>query len=95
MQFPVVATPASGTTIRVTVRLFAQYAELVGAQRVGLELPHGATVADAVARLRRESPNGRLLPERPLTALNLVQVLQDQLLSDSDELALLPPLAGG
>ncbi len=95
MQFRVAATPASATAIRVTIKLFAQYEELVGAPSVELELPQGATVADAVAALRRRSPNGGLLPERPMAALNLVHALRDQRLTDRDELALLPPLAGG
>ncbi len=95
MQFRVAAPPTSPTTIRVTMKLFAQYAELLGAQRVDLELPEGATVADAVAALRRQAPGGSQLPERPLAALNLVHVLPNQRLSDRDELALLPPLAGG
>lgn len=94
MQFHA-ATAAPRTSIRVRVRLFAQYAELVGSDLATVELPPDATVADAVSALRRHVANGHLLPQRPLAARNLAHVLPDQRLADGDELALLPPLAGG
>lgn len=95
MQFRVASAAKPSATIRVTVRLFAQYAELVGADAVPLELPPGATVADAVLAVRRQGANGLQLPQRPLAAVNLAHVLPDHPLTDGDELALLPPLAGG
>ncbi|MBI2073347.1 MAG: MoaD/ThiS family protein [Gemmatimonadetes bacterium] len=95
MQFRVTSPAEPGTAIRVTVRLFAQYAELVGTSAVTVELPPGATVADAVAAVRQQAKYGQKLPARPLAAVNLAHVLPDQRLSDGDELALLPPVAGG
>jgi molybdopterin converting factor small subunit len=94
MQFHA-APAAPPTTIRVRVRLFAQYAELVGSDLAAVDLPPNATVADAVSALRRQLANGHLLPPRPLAARNLAHVLPDQPLADGDELALFPPLAGG
>ena len=81
--------------VRVRCRLFARYAEVVGREEVVLELPPDAVVADAVAALRASVPGGQLLPARPLVAVNLQQVLPGDRLHDGDELALLPPLAGG
>jgi molybdopterin converting factor small subunit len=95
MQFRIATPPTAHPTIRVTMRFFAQYAELLGIQRLDVELPEGATVADAISALRREVPAAGQLPERPLAARNLTHVLSTQGLSDGDELALLPPLAGG
>ena len=60
-----------------------------------IDLARGSTVGDAVAHLRGHVPNGNLLPERPMVALNQVHALYDAMLEDGDELALLPPLAGG
>jgi molybdopterin converting factor small subunit len=80
--------------VRVRCRLFARYAEVVGRDEVVLELPPDAVVADAVAALRAV-PGGQWLPVRPLVAVNLQQVLPGERLRDGDELALLPPLAGG
>jgi molybdopterin synthase catalytic subunit len=95
MSAPTARTAATATTIRVTARLFARYAELTGVKTAALELPSGAAVRDAVAALRSTVPKGEQLPARPLVAVNLAHALPDQLLSDGDELALLPPLAGG
>jgi molybdopterin converting factor small subunit len=81
--------------LRVRCRLFARYAEVVGREEVVLELPHDARVADAVAALRTSVPGGERLPVRPLVAVNLRHVLPGDPLHDGDELALLPPLAGG
>jgi molybdopterin converting factor small subunit len=95
MQFRTAPPPTAQLTIRVTMRLFAQYAELLGIQQLDIELPQGATVADAVSALRRQVPAAAQLPQRPLAARNLTHVLPTQRLTDGDELALLPPLAGG
>ncbi len=81
--------------MRIRLKLFARYAELLGASEVSLELPAGATVRDAIECIRSGHPNGRLLPERPLVAVNLNHVLPDRPLDDGDELAVMPPLAGG
>ncbi len=87
--------PSSSTTVTVTVRVFARYAEVLGLEEMTLELGEPATVGDAVKLLRSSVPNGGLLPERPLVAINQQHVLAETSLQDGDELALLPPLAGG
>ncbi|HWP36876.1 MAG TPA: MoaD/ThiS family protein [Gemmatimonadales bacterium] len=81
--------------IEIQCRLFARYAEVVGTDRATLHLPPTATVADAVRELRERLPGGRALPERPLVAVNQAHARSTQPLTDGDELALLPPLAGG
>jgi molybdopterin converting factor small subunit len=40
-------------------------------------------------------PGGDALPARPLLARNQAQAPADALLEDGDEVAVLPPLAGG
>ncbi len=79
----------------VRVRFFARYAELVGREEMELELPLPATVADVVRQARRQLPAARQLPEYPLAAVNLQHVRLDAAVQDGDEVALLPPLAGG
>jgi len=81
--------------VRVRCRLFARYAEVAGVEDVELDVPGPATVGDAVALLRRQLPLGHLLPARPLVARNRAHALPDDPLADGDELAILPPLAGG
>ena len=86
---------ATSTSLSVTVRLFAAYAEAVGRPCVDLSLPRGATVGDLLAELRRREPGAAALPERPLCAVNLAHVLSTHPLENHDEVAILPPLAGG
>jgi molybdopterin converting factor small subunit len=81
--------------LRVRCRLFARYAEVVGRDEVTIELPPGAVVSDALAALRRTVRGADRLPQTPLVAINLRHVLPGTPLQDGDELALLPPLAGG
>ena len=79
----------------VTVRFFARYAELAGRDSIALAVPAAATVGDVLARVRQEIPEAGAFPDRPLTALNLRQVRLDAQVKEGDEVALLPPLAGG
>lgn len=62
---------------------------------VELELAGPATVGDAVAAVREQLPRGHLLPARPLVARNQAHALPGDPVQDGDELAFLPPLAGG
>jgi tRNA threonylcarbamoyladenosine biosynthesis protein TsaB len=59
-----------------------------------LTLEAGATVRDAVAQLR-SLPGGELLPSVPLVAINLSYSSADARLEPGDELAVIPPVAGG
>ena len=82
----------SGT---VRVQFFARYAEMVGRREAAVVVTLPATVGDVVRRVREELPGARGLPERPLTAVNLKHVKLDATVRDGDEVALLPPVAGG
>jgi molybdopterin converting factor subunit 1 len=81
--------------LRISIRLFAHYAESVGRARLEVALPAGATVGDLLAEFRRQIPAAAALPERLLCAVNLMHVLPAHPLRDGDEVAILPPLAGG
>ena len=81
-------------TLTVRVLLFASYADTLGFDTVDLSFDPPTTVGDVLARLRA-LPGGERLPPRPLCALNLTHVGSDAPLSGGDELAILPPLAGG
>lgn len=86
--------PTTTGTLAVSVRLFARYAELLGAERLTIDVPAPATVAALLERLRAAYPAAGL-PARPLVAVNLRQVSLDAGLAPGDEVALLPPLSGG
>lgn len=79
---------------RHVVRLFARYAELFGAEQVEVLLPSNSRVSDLIVALRA-LPGGASLPAQPFVAVNMAQVADGFELHEGDELALLPPLAGG
>ena len=85
---------ATTTDVEIRVLLFASYAERLGQDVLELHVPVATTVADVLERLRA-LPGGDQLPRRPLCALNLSHVGLDVRVSEGDELAILPPLAGG
>ncbi|MFP5362249.1 MAG: molybdenum cofactor biosynthesis protein [Thermoleophilia bacterium] len=79
----------------VTVRLFASLREHAGTGTLALQLGEGATVADAIARLREGALAG-LAPNAPfVAAVAREYVEQDHPLAEGDELALVPPVSGG
>jgi molybdopterin converting factor small subunit len=78
----------------VKALLFASYADALGSQSVDLALRPGATIADAVAALR-SLPGGTALPASPLVAVNLAYADVTRVLEPGDEVALIPPVAGG
>ena len=87
--------PSPATRIvNVRVLLFASYAERMGLESVRVALPAVATVGDALEHVR-SLPGGERIPPRPLCAVNLTQAELDTRLAEGDEVALLPPLAGG
>ncbi|MDQ6745810.1 MAG: molybdenum cofactor biosynthesis protein MoaE [Actinomycetota bacterium] len=74
----------------VRVRLFAILRERAGTPEVTLELPEGARVADALARL------GEVTVGVPVVmAVNREYAGADVPLHREDELALIPPVSGG
>jgi molybdopterin converting factor subunit 1 len=77
----------------VTVLLFASYAEQLGRSSLTLELPDGSRVDEALARVQAEAA-GRL-PPKPMIAVNQSYAKGSDILRAGDELAIIPPVAGG
>jgi len=77
----------------VRVLVFASYAEALGRGELDVELPAGATVADCVAEVRRQT--GGSVPPAPLVAVDQVYARPEHTLSEGDEVAIIPPVAGG
>ncbi|MGH7561304.1 MAG: MoaD/ThiS family protein [Gemmatimonadales bacterium] len=78
----------------IRVLLFARYADLVGREQVELPGEAGLTVTRVVERVRA-LPGGAGIPRAPLVAVNLRQAEPDTVVEPGDEVAVLPPLAGG
>ncbi len=81
--------------MRLVVRYFAVVRERLGREEDGLDLANGATVGAALAALAVRHPAlGPLLPYLQV-AVNQSMTGADQVLAEGDELALIPPVAGG
>jgi MoaE-MoaD fusion protein len=81
--------------VRINVLYFAVLRERAHCERETLELPDGADVRTARARVAQQHPDiARLLPQVQ-SAVNRTVVGEGHLLRDGDELALMPPVAGG
>ena len=80
--------------MRINVLLFASYADALGGPAVALDVPDGTTVADLVGRLRA-LPGAAHLPARPLVAVNQAYARWEQRIAPTDEVAVIPPVAGG
>jgi MoaE-MoaD fusion protein len=81
--------------VKVMVRYFAVFRERLGRDEEALELPDGATVAAALDALAARHDTVRALRGRFQTAVNQEMVRPAHALADGDELALIPPVAGG
>jgi molybdopterin converting factor small subunit len=80
--------------MQVRVLLFASYADAFGAPDVAVTIPDGSTVKDLLARVK-EMAAGHSLPPAPLIALNLEYAAPGDAIRAGDEVALIPPVAGG
>lgn len=81
--------------MQIHVLYFAVFRERLGRDDETLELAAGATVADALAMLAERHPDVAKLRGRFRVAVNQDFAAEDQVLADRDELALIPPVAGG
>ena len=80
--------------MRIGLRLFASYADALGARELDVTLPDNAVVRDALEYVRA-LPGAQSLPPAPLVAVNAEYAPLDRHLTQGDEVALIPPVAGG
>ena len=79
--------------MKVTVLVFASYAEALGRDALEVELAAGATVAACLEVVRHLT--GDRVPPSPLVAVNRRYAKVEHALCEGDEVALIPPVAGG
>jgi len=81
--------------LQIKTLFFASYRDLFGTPEIRLELPEGATVGDAVASVRARGGAFDVLPSQPAVAVNQTYASEQVRLHDGDEIAFIPPVAGG
>jgi MoaE-MoaD fusion protein len=79
--------------MNVRILPFGILKESLGSNPFALELPHGATVADLLARLGVQAPAVETLGIA--VSVNAEYAERKQILSEDDEIGLLPPVSGG
>ena len=81
--------------MQVTVKLFAHLRSVAGADQLRVELVEGATVADLLDHLSRTIDSPALTDKSTSVMVDHRNAEPDTLLTDGDEVLLLPIIGGG
>ena len=81
--------------MKVRLLYFAVLRDIAGKGEEVVELPDGTRAADVWNRLRAQHRALAGYERPPMTAINQTYVAADQVLRDGDEVAFIPPVAGG
>ena len=81
--------------MKITLKLFGSLREAAGESTIQVELDEGARVADLRRWLSGRNPLVDKLGDRLAASVNLEIASSDEILRDGDEVAFLPPVAGG
>lgn len=81
--------------MKLNVRFFALYRDRAGTSRRCLELPENSKVSDLLKVIRSHYP--QLAPTNVdiVVAVNAEYADENTILSEEDEVALIPPVSGG
>ncbi len=86
---------SGGARAEVKVLFFASHRDLVGASETTVVVPKGTTMEGILMSLRGRGEPWSRLPETSAMALNRKYVSASVVARDGDEVALIPPVAGG
>ena len=81
--------------MQVTVKWFGPLREATGTKELGVRLDEGASLGDLAALLARQHEAFAALRPRLRAAVNQELAESDRVLAEGDEVAFLPPVAGG
>ena len=81
--------------MRVRLRFFATYREIVGSRQISWPLQDGATAGELVDQVLAKYPRLRAHRDSMLVAVNESFAAPDVSLREGDEVALMPPVSGG
>ncbi len=79
----------------IHVLFFAAYMELLGRGDLTLEVPASSRISDLLQLLWERGGAFSMLPAAPVVAVNREFAALDTELADGDEVAFVPPVAGG
>ena len=82
-------------TMRIRLLYFAVLRDIIGTSEADVTLPDGTRPRDIWSSLTRDHAELAGYETPPLTAINESYASPDSELRDGDELAFIPPVAGG
>lgn len=81
--------------MKVRLLYFAVLRDITGSNEERLDVPEGTRASDLWNSLRRKHEKLAAYERPPMTAINQSYAAAEQLLHDGDEVAFIPPVAGG
>ena len=81
--------------MKVRLLFFAVLRDIAGSDQQELTLDEGATARDVWETLRRSYAKLAAYSQPPMIAINESYATADSVLREGDELAFIPPVAGG
>ena len=82
-------------TIRIQIKAFATTRQILGSDKLSLEIPAGSTVTDLLGILVCQYPDLQTYLPHILATVNQQYSGRDQVLQDNDTVAVFPPVSGG
>jgi molybdopterin converting factor subunit 1 len=80
--------------MKVTIKLFAIYRDLLGQPELTVDVNAGTTVSGLFEQMLRDRAEAAL-QDATLFAVNEAYVSADTVLNDGDRVAFIPPVSGG
>jgi molybdopterin converting factor subunit 1 len=81
--------------MKIKVKLFAAYREIVGAKEEEIELPDGTTVEGLLEDYARRYPQLARYRDHTILSVNREYGAPSRALKEGDEVSFLPPVSGG
>ena len=79
--------------MRITVKLFATYREIIGTSVLELDIPQGSNTRSLLTILKQK--NKKLSTDYAIVAVNSEYVSENAVIKEGDEVAIIPPVSGG
>jgi molybdopterin synthase sulfur carrier subunit len=80
--------------MKVTIKLFAIYRDILGQPELTLDVSDGTTVNDLFGQMLHDKAEA-VLRESTMFAVNESYVSAETVLNDGDRVAFIPPVSGG
>ena len=81
--------------MKIRLLFFAVLRDIAGRSEKEIDVPDGTTAVDVWQRLRDRHPELRDYIQPPMIAVNESYAEPETILREGDELAFIPPVAGG